>query len=113
MTRVTLCESLRAASGDARDARGCYDRRVITIELFGIPRLRAGREVVAVEAASLGQAFRELGAACPSLEPSVVERGQLKAHYRAAINGTIITADPAAPLVDGDVVILLSADAGG
>lgn len=90
-----------------------YDTRVVTIELFGVPRLRAGREVVAVEAASLGQALAELCAACPALEPSVVERGALKPHYRVAINGTLLTADPATKLSDGDVVILLSADAGG
>jgi molybdopterin converting factor small subunit len=86
---------------------------VVTFELFGVPRLRAGRDVVAVEATSLGEAFRELGAACPALDPSVVEGDRLKPYYLVAINGTVLTADPKAPLADGDTVVLLSADAGG
>jgi molybdopterin synthase sulfur carrier subunit len=86
---------------------------VVTIELFGVPRLRAGRDVVAVEATSLGEAFCKLGAACPALDPSVVEGDRLKPHYLVAINGTVLTADPKAPLADGDTLVLLSADAGG
>jgi molybdopterin converting factor small subunit len=86
---------------------------VVTIELFGVPRLRAGRDALSVEAASLGEAFRALARGCPALEPSVVEGGKLKPFYMVAVNGTVMTSDPATPLADGDVVILLSADAGG
>jgi molybdopterin converting factor small subunit len=86
---------------------------VVTIELFGVPRLRAGREAVLVEAASLGQALRALGAACPTLAPSVVEGGRLKPAYLVALNGRQFTADPETPLADGDIVVLLSAGAGG
>lgn len=86
---------------------------VVTIELFGVPRLRAGRDVLAVEAASLGEALRALGVTCPALDPSVVQGGRLRPHYIVAVNGTVLTADPATPLTDGDTVILLSADAGG
>jgi molybdopterin converting factor small subunit len=86
---------------------------VVTIELFGLPRLRAGREAITVQAASLGQALRALGAACPALSPSIVDGDHLKPAYLVALNGTQFTADPATPLSDGDVVVLLSADAGG
>lgn len=86
---------------------------MITIELFGVPRLRAGRDALDVEAATLGEAFKALASGCPALVPNVVEDGRLKPFYTVAVNGAIASADPATPLADGDVVLLLSADAGG
>jgi sulfur-carrier protein len=83
------------------------------IELLGVPRLRAGRDTLYVDASSLGEAFHALAEGCPALEPSVVEGGVLKPFYMVAVNGTVLTSDPATPLMDGDVVILLSADVGG
>jgi sulfur-carrier protein len=94
-------------------ARGARIRHVITIELFGVPRLRAGRDAIAVEASSLGEAIRALGAACPALGTSVVADGKLGAHYLVALNGRQITADATTPLSAGDVLVLLSAEAGG
>ena len=86
---------------------------VVTIELFGVPRLRAGLEVVQVEATSLGEALRALAEACPALRTTVVDDGGLRPFYLVAINGAQLTADPATPLADGDVVALVSADGGG
>jgi molybdopterin converting factor small subunit len=86
---------------------------VITIELFGVPRLRAGRDAIAVEATSLGEALCALVAACPALEPGVVHCGRLSPFYLVAKNGLHITADPATPLAAGDALVLLSAEAGG
>jgi molybdopterin converting factor small subunit len=86
---------------------------VVTIEFYGVPRLRAGRDAITVEAASLGEALSALAAACPALDPSVVHAGRLSAHYLIAHNGLQITADPATPLRAGDALVLLSAEAGG
>jgi molybdopterin synthase sulfur carrier subunit len=86
---------------------------MVTIELYGVPRLRAGRDALTVEARSLGEALRALGASCPALDPSVVRGGELLPHYLIARNGTQFTADPATPLDPGDVLVLLAADAGG
>jgi sulfur-carrier protein len=86
---------------------------MITIELYGVPRLRAGRDSLTVEAASLGEALSLLGASCPALDPAVVHDGALLPYYVIARNGTQFTADPATPLDPGDVLVLLSADAGG
>ena len=86
---------------------------MITIELYGVPRLRAGKGAFTVEAASLGEALRALGAACPALDPSVVHDGALLPYYLIAKNGTQFTADPQTPLSPGDILILLSAEAGG
>ncbi len=86
---------------------------MVTIELFGVPRLRAGRDVVEVEAASLGEALAALGLECPSLEGPVVASGRLLSHYLVARNGVQFTADPATSLSPGDTLVVLSADAGG
>jgi molybdopterin synthase sulfur carrier subunit len=87
--------------------------RVITIELYGVPRLRAGRAQVEVEASSLGEALRALVETCPALAGMVVDGGRLAAHYLVALNGRQLTVDPRTALSAGDVVVLLSADAGG
>jgi len=86
---------------------------MITIELFGVPRLRAGSAEITVEARSLGEAVRALAVACPALEPSVIQDGKLLAHYLVALNGRQLTADPDTPLSPGDTLVLLSADGGG
>lgn len=86
---------------------------MITIELFGVPRMRAGRDSLAVEADSLGEALRALGEACPELGASIVKDGKLSPHYLMALNGLQLTADPLTRLSPGDVLVLISAEAGG
>jgi sulfur-carrier protein len=93
--------------------RARYDERVVTIELYGVARVRAGIDRVEVEAASIGAAMRALARRCPSLEGAVVREGWLAPSYMIAVNGLQMTADPATPLRDGDALVLLSADAGG
>ncbi len=44
------------------------DAAMITIELFGVPRLRAGVPLVRLEAADVGSALRGLATACPALD---------------------------------------------
>jgi sulfur-carrier protein len=105
----------RAFNGaPARAAQARYACQVVTIELFGVPRLRAGREAVAVEAGSLGAALAALAAACPALgEDLLGPDGGLGEGYLVAIGGERFTRDVAAPLEDGEVLVLLSAQAGG
>ena len=86
---------------------------VVTIELYGVPRMRAGRDAVTVEAGCLGDALAALGRECPVLAPSVVDGQRLRPFYVVAINGIQFTADARHPLADGDAIVLLSADAGG
>lgn len=86
---------------------------MITIELFGVPRLRAGTAAIEVEAGSLGQALEALGLACPARGAALLREGKLSPHYLVALNGRQFTADPTTPLSPGDVLVLLSADAGG
>ena len=86
---------------------------MVTIELYGVPRMRAGRDAVAVEASCLGDALVARGRECPVLAPSVVDGTRLQPCYVVAINGIQFTADATHPLREGDAIVLLSADAGG
>ena len=86
---------------------------MIRIELFGVPRLRAGVGAVSFEAANVGQALAGLAAACPPLAGSVVINGGVHPAYRLSLNGNRFITDPATPLADGDSLLLLAADVGG
>ena len=86
---------------------------MVTIELYGVPRMRAGRDEVTVEAVCLGDALAALGRECPVLAPSVVDGQRLQPSYVVAINGVQFTSDAKHLLRDGDAIVLLSSDAGG
>ena len=85
----------------------------VHVELFGIPRQRAGLESIDVPAQTLGEMLRLLQQRLPQLAESCFENGHLKSGFLANINGKSFTTDPAAVLNDGDSVLILSADAGG
>jgi len=73
----------------------------VAVRRFGVLRRQApGPDPAVVAAATLGQAASAAGLT-------------LDAHVVAALNGDQITRDPEAPLVAGDTVAFLSADAGG
>jgi molybdopterin converting factor small subunit len=86
---------------------------MITVELFGVPRLRAGTNCVRLEAASLAAALQALGRLCPALDGPVIAGDALRAAYRACLNGEQFVSDPATPLADGDVLLVMAADVGG
>jgi hypothetical protein len=86
---------------------------MITIELFGIPRLRAGIGVVHLEAGTLATALRKLGRVCPALAGTVIVGELLQPAYRACVNGQRFVSDPTTPLADGDVLLVMAADVGG
>jgi molybdopterin converting factor small subunit len=86
---------------------------MITVELFGVPRLRAGVARVALEVKTLGEALNGLGSACPGLKESVLRGGGLHPAYRLSLNSDRFVSDPELPLADGDTLLLLAADVGG
>jgi molybdopterin converting factor small subunit len=86
---------------------------MITIELFGVPRQRAGKARLEVQAHTLGEALRALSRACPALEASVLANGAMHPAYRVSLNGDRFVSDPATILGEGDALLLLAADAGG
>ena len=85
----------------------------VTIELFGMPRLRAGVGKLTVEAATVGAALDALAKVCPALEGSVLAGGTLHPAYTLNLNGERFVADPGTPLADGESLILLTVDVGG
>ncbi len=85
----------------------------VTIELYGVPRARAGRKEVVVSAATAAEALAALAAACPALGALCRPDGRLAPHYLLSLDGQCFVADLARPLCPGDRLLLLSADAGG
>ncbi len=86
---------------------------MITIELFGVPRLRAGIRSVEIDAATLRLALDALGHALPVLDGTVLREGGLHPAYRVCLNGDRFVSDPETALADGDQLLLLAADVGG
>jgi molybdopterin converting factor small subunit len=86
---------------------------VVQIELFGVARLRAQRAELSVAAHSIGDALRALETACPALSPSVVSDGELSDSYLVALNGRVLDRSANPELGAGDVLLIMSAQAGG
>jgi len=85
----------------------------VVFELYGVARLRSGREEVPVQGNTLGEALEALEAACPELSGTLLQQGRLTEHARLSVNGRAFVSDPARPLTAGDRLILISAAAGG
>jgi molybdopterin converting factor small subunit len=85
----------------------------VTVELYGLPRARAGRSELTVAAATAGEALAALVAACPALAAVRRPDGGLAPHYLLSLDGERFVTDLAEPLRPGDRLVLLSADAGG
>jgi hypothetical protein len=85
----------------------------VTVEFFGVPRLRAGRAELAVTAATAGEALAAIAAACPALAGIQGADGRLASPYLLSLDGERFVTDLAQPLLPGERLLLLSADAGG
>jgi molybdopterin converting factor small subunit len=85
----------------------------ITVELFGIPRERAGVAKTEAEGARLDEILSDLGRRFPRLAEFCIAQGRLKSGYLANLNGQRFISDPATTLQTGDSLLILSADAGG
>ncbi len=89
------------------------DPLMVQVELFGVPRLRAGRASCSVMAANAGEAMAALETQFPQLAGSVLVGGWPLPAYRLSLNGQTFVTDPAVRLQPGDSLILLAADVGG
>jgi molybdopterin converting factor small subunit len=85
----------------------------VTVEFFGVPRLRAGRADVTVAAATPAAALAAAARECPGLGPVVAPDGRLLPHYLLSLGGDRFVADLGEALPAGARLLLLSADAGG
>jgi molybdopterin converting factor small subunit len=85
----------------------------VIVEFFGIPRQRAGRAEVTVEARTVAELLAAVERACPGLRGLVGPGGRLAPQYLLSVEGERFVTDPEQPLPAGARVLLLSADAGG
>lgn len=88
-------------------------RMQVTVELFGIPRRRAGVSQIIAKGATLGAVFQDLAQRFPALGADCIEGRKLKAGFIANLCGEKFVTDPETDLQDGDSVLLMSLDAGG
>lgn len=84
----------------------------ITFELYGIPRRRAGRAEVAVDATTVFEALEQLQQSCPGLT-ELLQQNQLNPHYSLSLNAQILIQDLSLPLEVESRLLLFSADIGG
>jgi len=86
---------------------------VVVVELYGLPRLRAGAERIELPAGPLRELLRALARALPGLVPDILADGRLTEHALLAVDGRDLLSDPDAVIPDGAVLVLISAQAGG
>ncbi len=86
---------------------------MIVIELFGVPRIRAGIGRVEVDAATCGEALERLAQLYPVLDGTVIVNRHVGSSYLLSINGDTFPENPDTPLAAGDSLLLLAADVGG
>src|SRR5947209_8240604 len=79
----------------------------VTVELFGIPRQRAGQTELAASAGTLFEVLTDVQRQCPRLE-SVVG-GIIAPHFRISLNGERFLTDLGEPLPAGSRILILSA----
>lgn len=85
----------------------------VTVEFFGVPRLRAGRAELVVPPGTVAGVLAAVGRACPGLTGLLRPDGQLSPHYLLSLDGRTFVCDLTHEVRAGDRVLLLSADAGG
>jgi len=85
----------------------------ITVELFGIPRARAGVDKTIASGSCLGEVLTDLAAKFPQLAETCIEGRCLRPGYTANLRGEQFITDPETVLGEGDTLLLLNLDAGG
>jgi hypothetical protein len=88
----------------------------ITVEFYGMPRLLAGRQELAVPTlspTSLSVVLAVVERTCPGLKGLVQKGGRLAPQYLLSRDGQEFVTDLSRELTPGTRLLLLSADAGG
>lgn len=85
----------------------------VTVELYGLPRLRAGADRCEVPAGRLRDVLRDLAARLPGLVPDIIQGDALGEHALIAIDGRDLVIDLDHPCPDGTILVMISAQAGG
>ncbi|MCE9557141.1 MAG: MoaD/ThiS family protein [Planctomycetes bacterium] len=85
----------------------------VQVELFGVPRQRAGQSVIEAQGSRLADVLSDLAIRFPALAECCIDGDRLRAGYVASLGGRQFVTDPQTPLTPGESVLILSADAGG
>ena len=85
----------------------------IRVELFGIPRLRAGVAATTAEGSRLDEILADLAPRFPDLAGTCFDGGSLRAGYLAGINGEQFVTNPATTIKPDSVLLIFSANSGG
>lgn len=89
----------------------------ITVEFFGIPRVRAGVQRMEMHpecgAAKLSEILREVAQRIPGFAEACMSEDGLGEHFIASIDGERFIRDEDVLIEDQRTVLILSADAGG
>ena len=86
---------------------------LVEVELFGIPRARAGTARTNATGDCLGDVLVDLAAKFPKLAEACIDGRTLRPSYMASLGGRQFVTAPETPLIAGETVLLLSIDAGG
>src|SRR5262245_2354500 len=119
----SLFQARAAYSGEGRcgitqkygrwEEHGVSEAAGVIIELFGIPRLRAGRAEATLPSGSVREVLYALRQLCPGLGDLLREDGGLSRHYLLSLEGQEFITDLGRVLPPGSRLLLLSADPGG
>jgi molybdopterin converting factor small subunit len=89
----------------------------VRVEFYGIPRERAGTPDTMIEipgdAIRFGDVLFDLVNRFPRLADTCFDNGSLRPEYRASIDGHRFVSDPDEFIRTGEVILIMSADAGG
>jgi hypothetical protein len=90
------------------------DRTVeVTVEFYGIARLRARKPEMAVQARTVAELLAAVERTCPALEGLVQSDGRLAPQFLLSLEGREFEYDLQRTLKQGERLLLLGADAGG
>ncbi len=85
----------------------------VNVEMFGIPRARAGVTTTTAAGRCLGDVLADLATRFPELAATCIDGRRLRPGFTANLDGQRFITDPDTRLKDGDRLLLLSLDAGG
>jgi molybdopterin converting factor small subunit len=85
----------------------------VEVELFGIFRARAGVARTTAVGDCLGDVLSQLASTYPELAKHCIDGRRLRPSFTANLGGERFVSEPETPLVPGQPLLLLSADAGG
>jgi molybdopterin converting factor small subunit len=85
----------------------------VAVELFGIPRARAGLAQTFAMGKNLGDVLADLARRFPQLAETCIDGRLLRPGYIVNLGTERFVTEPETPMREGETVLLLSLDAGG